>query len=122
MSDLKAEVVRGQLSFKKMTPDKSQEEYEFLKLMHWTYMLLNDGMVPTKWLQPTKEGTKVNFRSVNKREEWQQATAEYKEYMESLTNNSILKRINEITAGQNTADQIKAEAAKIRAADAEGSL
>lgn len=73
-------VVGGQMNFNKLHLRLDQREYDIIKAHFWLLML-KDKMVPTKWLKPTKKGTKVNFNRPQNQKEWDDSYQELKDYI-----------------------------------------
>lgn len=74
------QVVGGQTKFSTMTNQCTEKEYMVIKAFAWN-KLLKDKMIPTKWLKPNKQGTKVNFNMAKNQEEYDKEVAKFKGYV-----------------------------------------
>lgn len=77
------EITSGQVSYPKMTNKLEAAEYAAIKLHVWLYML-QDGMVPKKWLRPNGAGTRVNFVPLVTKEDANAAMDELKGYLDEI--------------------------------------
>lgn len=76
-------ITGGQFIFKNLTSLKSDKEYAETKAHMWMHML-NDGDRPTKWYKAYKNGTKVNFLTINSQEEYDQGIEELSVFTEEV--------------------------------------
>lgn len=80
---VKISVTGGQIEFKRLTNDLSEEDFAICKAFIWLKML-NDNMKPIKWLKTTKKGTKVNFETIKSLEEYKQGLKELTSYIQEV--------------------------------------
>jgi hypothetical protein len=73
----------GQMNFKKLTSNIEPRAYAVGKAVVWA-QLLSDGMRPTKWLKPSKRGTKVNFKMVRSEEELEKEVKRLRSYIDEV--------------------------------------
>lgn len=75
-------LVSGQMELPHLkTPQ--DKDYEILRAQLWVHMI-NDGKRPTKWLNPSKKGTKVNFDFIGSKEAREQALNEFESYLKDV--------------------------------------
>lgn len=67
------------LELKKSNPKR----YEFVKIKNWQH-ILQQGMIPVKWLKPNKYGTAIHFRLFDDMTDFEEATAELKTYVDEF--------------------------------------
>lgn len=75
-------LVSGQVNFPHLTAPKDKN-YEIERAQMWVHMI-NDGKRPTKWLNPSNGGTKVNFDYIASKEVREQAIDEFKSYLKNV--------------------------------------
>lgn len=83
MNDGFAGVYGGQQEFKYLTPTLLEKDYAVLKIKCWLKML-NGNSKPTRWLKPNTKGTKVNFKTIKTKEEWNQCFEELMNHISEM--------------------------------------
>lgn len=79
----KITLVGGQLLVPPLTSALSEQNYACAKAFVWLD-LLKDLKVPTKWLKPTKKGTRVDFDIARTQKQLDDSTADLKGYILSV--------------------------------------
>lgn len=79
-------VIGGTMNFSALTRKLLKDdaaEYKVGKAYAWL-RLIKDGMKPTKWYEPTKNGTKVKFEFISDKSTYLMAMGEFRGYLDVL--------------------------------------
>jgi hypothetical protein len=79
-------ITGGTSNFHTLTRKRLQEnpmEYKVAKAYAWL-SLIQDGARPTKWYEPTKNGTKVKWAAIHDRPTYLMAMGEFRGYLDAL--------------------------------------
>jgi hypothetical protein len=82
----KKEIVGGELQFPTLTRELAtadRKEYD-LGLLEVTIEMMNDGIFPTKFYNPTKKGTRAAFKTIQDQREFAQCKVNLKLFVENV--------------------------------------
>lgn len=79
--------IGGQITYRLCTAKllkENEKRYEYYKILAWLDLINNNHSRPKKWLKPSKAGTRVNFESIETKEDYHVEIGKLKGYVEGL--------------------------------------
>jgi hypothetical protein len=83
VSNIKISVFGGTMNYPAMKKELSEKDYAGGKVSCWID-LIKQNLRPTRWLRPTKNGTKVNFDLISTKNEMSAALDELESYVKTI--------------------------------------